>query len=219
MAQALLLDIGGVVLEAGGRLVTRLAEREPRLQPVLDRVGGIATTNDALWQQMLRQEISERAYWAQRAAELGEALAEAWDTRAMITRMYDLPQDAWLIQPTLDLMVDVKEAGLALGALTNDMADFHGEEWVSRQKWLDLFDVIVDASHTGVLKPDPRAFLAAADALGLPPGDIVYLDDMPWNVAGGRAAGLHAVDASPDTRLAAIDEARAHLGLRPRGSA
>ena len=87
MAQALLLDIGGVVLEAGGRLVTRLAEREPRLQPVLDRVGGIATTNDALWQQMLRQEISERAYWAQPAAELGEALAQAWDARAIITRL------------------------------------------------------------------------------------------------------------------------------------
>jgi putative hydrolase of the HAD superfamily len=97
--------------------------------------------------------------------------------------------------------------------LTNDLADFHGQEWVDKQDWLGLFDTIIDASHTGVLKPDPRAFAAGAEALDLPPEQIVYLDDMPWNVDAARAAGLQAVAVSYADSTPAVDEARTRLGL------
>jgi len=65
-------------------------------------------------------------------------------------------------------MADTRAAGLRLGALTNDMTDFHGADWVARQEHLKLFDVIIDAGLLGVLKPDPRAFGRAAGELGLP---------------------------------------------------
>jgi putative hydrolase of the HAD superfamily len=136
----------------------------------------------------------------------------------MITALYDMPREEWLQQATVDLMVDTKAAGLPLGALTNDLQDFHGSDWVARQDWLQLFDVVVDASLTGVLKPAPEAFLAGAESLGLVPEEIVFLDDMPWNVAGGRAVGLQAIEvryAAPD---AALDEARLRLGLPPRAT-
>ena len=77
---------------------------------------------------------------------------------------------------------------------------------------------IVDASVTGVRKPDPRAFGAAARALGLPPGRIVFLDDMPWNVAAAAQAGLLAVRVPPGGPGPAVDTARDLLGLRPRVS-
>ena len=219
MAKGLLLDIGGVVVRNGAFLVNRLVAREPSLQPYVARVvgtGAIAGPGDELWQQMLRHEVSERAYWAQRAAELGAELGQTWDTRAMINALYELPPSEWLIASTVDLMRDTKAAGLPLAALTNDLGDFHGEEWVGQQEWLALFDLVIDASYTGVMKPAPEAFAAGAEALGLPPEEIVYLDDMPWNVAGGLAAGLQAIEvlyADPD---AAIDQARTRLGLRPR---
>ena len=170
MAKGLLLDLGGVVLQNGAYLVNRLAQREPRLQPYVRRVSGgsgIAGQGDQLWQQMLRHEVTERAYWACRAAELGAELGQTWDTRAMITALYDMPRSEWLVQPTIDLMRDTKAAGLPLGALTNDLQDFHGQDWVRRQDWLRLFDVVVDASLTGVMKPAPEAFAAGAEALGL----------------------------------------------------
>ena len=191
--RGLLLDIGGTVHATGIQLAGRLAEREPAMRPVLERIGGIGCERDELWQRMLRHEITERQYWAQRAAELGAAVGETWDTRAMIDRMYELPEQDWLRAEMVDLMADAKAAGLALGALTNDMTDFHGPDWVDRQEHLKLFDVIIDASLTGIMKPDPLAFSQAAGELGLAVGQIVFLDDMPANVTGARRAGLIAV--------------------------
>jgi len=214
--QGLLLDIGGVVHRTSMYLAGRLAETEPALRLVLERIGGLATDRDELWQRMLDRQVSERDYWAQRAAEFGAAVGETWDTRAMMGRMYDLPEQDWLCAETVGLMTDVKAAGLPLGALTNDLAAFHGPGWVERQAHLKLFDVIVDASLTGVLKPDPRAFADGAEALGLPAEQIVFLDDMPWNVEGARQAGLAAVRVPWEDPGPAIDTARDLLGLAPR---
>jgi putative hydrolase of the HAD superfamily len=212
----LLLDIGGVVHNTGVRMVGRLAEREPAMRPVIEKIGGIASARDELWQQMLRRQIGEREYWAQRAAELGAAVGEIWDTRALMDRFYELPQHEWLCAGTIGLMTDAKAAGLRLGALTNDMTAFHGAEWVARQEHLRLFDVIVDASLTGVMKPDPRAFRGGAEALGLPAEQIVFLDDMPWNVEGARQAGMTAVQVPWDDPTPAIDTARELLRLGRR---
>jgi putative hydrolase of the HAD superfamily len=210
----LLLDIGGVVLRPATALAEALAVAEPRLRPVVDDLA-MATAHDELWQRMLRCEISERAYWAQRAAELGAAIGEQWDIPAMINRMYDRPAADWLNPDCVALMADASAAGVPLGALTNDLAYFHGREWVERQDWLRQFDVIVDASVTGVMKPDPRAFAAGAAALQLDPAEVVYLDDMPWNAAGGMAAGLQAIEVSYAEPRLAFDEARSRLGLSP----
>jgi len=211
----LLLDIGGVVHRTGVHLVGRLAEREPAMQPVIEQIGGIASDRDELWQRMLRRQLGEREYWAQRAAEFGAAVGQSWDTRAMMRRFYELPEQEWLCVATVELMADAKAAGLRLGALTNDMTAFHGPEWVAQQEHLKLFDVIVDASLTGVMKPDPRAFRGGAEALGLPPEQIVFLDDMPWNVEGARQAGMTAVRVPWDDPGPAIDTARKLLGLGP----
>jgi putative hydrolase of the HAD superfamily len=213
--RGLLLDIGGVVHRTSMSLAGRLAETEPRLRPVLDRIGGLGTDRDELWQRMLGRQLSERDYWATRAAEFGRAVGETWDTQAMMHRLYDLPEQDWLCAETIGLMTDVKAAGLRLGALTNDLAAFHGPGWVERQEHLKLFDIIVDASLTGVLKPDPRAFASGAEALGLPAEQIVFLDDMPWNVEGARQAGLKAVRVPWDDPRPAIDTARELLGLGP----
>jgi putative hydrolase of the HAD superfamily len=214
--RGLLLDIGGVVHNTGVRMVERLARREPAMQPVIEEIGGIASDRDELWQRMLRRQVTERDYWAQRAAELGAAVGETWDTRALMDRFYQLPEHEWLCAATIELMTDATAAGLRVGALTNDMTAFHGPEWVARQPHLKLFDVIVDASLTGVMKPDPRAFRGGADALGVPAEQIVFLDDMPWNTEGARQAGMTAVRVPWDDPAPAIDTARELLRLGPR---
>ena len=214
--RGLLLDIGGVVHRTGVHLVRRLAETEPAMKPVLERIGGIASDRDELWQQMLSRQVTEREYWARRAEEFGAAVGQPWDTRAMMRRLYELPRHYWLRAEMVDLMTEVKVAGLRLGALTNDMTAFHGPGWVEQQEHLKLFDVIVDASLTGVMKPDPAAFRGGIEALGLPAEQIVFLDDMPWNVAGARRAGMTAVWVPWHDPGPAIDTARDLLGLGPR---
>jgi putative hydrolase of the HAD superfamily len=182
----------------------------------VEPLGGLGGEHDDLWHRMLAHEVSERAYWAQRSTELGTALGVAeGGTRALMQVLYGGPAEDWLQQEVLDLMADVRAAGLPLGALTNDLAAFHAQEWIDQQAWLGMFDVVVDGSRTGVLKPDPKAFTAATQALGLPPEDVVFLDDMPWNVDGGLAAGLQAIRLEQGHPGPGIAEARHRLGLTP----
>src|SRR5262249_5612834 len=53
------------------------------------------------------------------------------------------------------------------------------------------FVVIVDSAQIGLLKPDPRFFLAAIETLGIEPARTVMVgDSLARDMAGARAAGL-----------------------------
>jgi HAD superfamily hydrolase (TIGR01509 family) len=55
---------------------------------------------------------------------------------------------------------------------------------------LAFFDAFVFSARIGVAKPAPAAFLAALDVMGVPPGEVVFIDDREPNVAGARAVGI-----------------------------
>jgi putative hydrolase of the HAD superfamily len=213
-ARALLLDIGGVVLRNGRELVrSSIVSDRPALRDFVAEVD-FAGAGDELWQAMLRQELTERDYWAQRATEIGALLGhEGWTTFDLIELLYHRPESEFVNDEVIELMRDSRSAGLPVVALTNDLTDFHGQEWVDAQEWVKLFDAVVDASLTGILKPAPEAYAAGIAATGVPAEEIVYLDDMPVNVAGGRAAGLQTIEVRYGDRQAAVADARRRLGL------
>ncbi|MGZ8765630.1 MAG: HAD family hydrolase [Acidimicrobiia bacterium] len=50
---------------------------------------------------------------------------------------------------------------------------------------------VIDSGAVGVMKPDPRIFEMALDALAVEPADAWYIGDMPaFDVVGARSAGL-----------------------------
>jgi putative hydrolase of the HAD superfamily len=55
-----------------------------------------------------------------------------------------------------------------------------------------LFEVTLTSSALGLMKPDPRAFHAAAAALNLPPAACAFVDDLAENVAAARSVGMRA---------------------------
>jgi len=59
-------------------------------------------------------------------------------------------------------------------------------------------ECVIDSGAVGVMKPDPRIFHLAVDAMGITPADAWYVGDMPGiDVVGARAAGLHPVLMDP----------------------
>lgn len=52
-------------------------------------------------------------------------------------------------------------------------------------------DVFVSAEF-GARKPEPEAYLRCLVRLGANPGDTLFIDDAPKNIAGAERAGLHA---------------------------
>jgi beta-phosphoglucomutase len=55
---------------------------------------------------------------------------------------------------------------------------------------LDVFDANVNGRDVARGKPDPEIFLAAAAALGLPPGGCVVVEDAPAGVQAAKAGGM-----------------------------
>ena len=70
---------------------------------------------------------------------------------------------------------------------------FYGRELRQRVDVLRHFDCIIDATYTGILKPDPRAYALCVDQLGVPTADCVFVDDQQRNIDGALRAGMRAV--------------------------
>jgi len=59
-------------------------------------------------------------------------------------------------------------------------------------------ECVIDSGAVGVMKPDPRIFRLALDALDLEPAECWYVGDMPGiDVVGARRAGLHPIVMDP----------------------
>jgi putative hydrolase of the HAD superfamily len=63
----------------------------------------------------------------------------------------------------------------------------------SPQERKELFDDVVLSGEVGVIKPDPRIFLLAAQRLKVIPNETIFIDDNKGNCDGARAAGMQAI--------------------------
>jgi putative hydrolase of the HAD superfamily len=165
---------------------------------------------------MITGGITEREYWRRRCAELGAALGHpGWTLQEFMHLLFAHSG----LRPGADrLVTDARAAGVPVGVLTNDLRAFFGESSMSVHPFVGAVDVLVDGSDTGVLKPDPQAYALAARRLGLPPEEIVFVDDMPWSIEGARRAGMVTVLLDYRDPDAAFDAARAAVGLQRRAA-
>jgi putative hydrolase of the HAD superfamily len=77
--------------------------------------------------------------------------------------------------------------------------------------WTDLFDAVVVTGALPAGKPDPRAFEAVLEELGVAPSETVFVGDHPEaDVRGAAGAGLVAVQAL-DGRCERVPEADAYV--------
>jgi putative hydrolase of the HAD superfamily len=194
LALALVLDFGHVVLRTPFELHDVVEERYGLLPGTLRWMGPYDTSTDPLWRDMQAGLITERDYWRQRASDTELLAGREGGLKEYMHVCFSGPEEE-IIRPELEeLVADARTAGLRTGILTNELELFHGRQWMDRITVLKMVDVIVDASVTGILKPDRRAYDLAVSSLGLrDPGQIVFVDDQPVNVAGAVSAGMVAV--------------------------
>ena len=191
--RGLLLDFGGVIsitLFERHRISERLLGLP---EGALDWQGPFDPQGDKLWRDMIENRISERDYWAIRARETGWRLGEDWDMLAMIRRTIGDDPNLHVRPEARDLVFLAKAAGRRVGILSNELELFYGADTMAKLDVLKLMDALVDATHTKILKPDPRAYALGCEALDLTPQDVVFVDDQERNVEGARNAGLTAI--------------------------
>jgi len=117
-----------------------------------------------------------------------EAVARAAaHRRALARRVLDAVAPA-----TLEALDALRAGGARLALVSNATAEA-AEAWPACAL-ASRFDVAVFSSVLGVGKPDPRIYLAAAEALGVAPADCVYVGDgADGELAGAAAVGMRVV--------------------------
>lgn len=210
---ALIFDFGGPVLLTPFEL-RHVGERDLGLAPgTFAWTGPFDPAADADWRAFQAGEMTEREYWALRAAEFGALTGEESTMPALCRHLYSGAEDELVRPAARRLMDDARAAGIPVGALTNDLTAFHDADWIARMGILREFDVLVDGRTEGVMKPDPAAYRLVLERMGVPAEGTVFVDDQPVNLAGAEVVGLTPVRLDPTDPAPGFRLARTLLGL------
>lgn len=129
------------------------------------------------------QPVFEERYPG-RGAEL-TATYRAWNLAqhdALIERVDGMPE----------LLSALSDNGIRLGVVSSKNADTVRQGL--RAVGLDAhIDVLAGMYETERHKPEPDPLLFAADALGVPPSECVYIGDADVDILAARAAGMAAI--------------------------
>jgi putative hydrolase of the HAD superfamily len=86
---------------------------------------------------------------------------------------------------------DLRAAGLRTALLSN--MPFPVRDYILRCPWLPDFDVRVFSCEAGLCKPEPEIYRNCLSKLGVPPSEVLFLDDREPNIRTAEALGWHAV--------------------------
>src|SRR5450631_2124909 len=196
--RAVIFDWGGTLtpwhsvdLQEQWRVLARqVPAKEEHAAPLAAR---ILAAEDAAWGRSRTEHSSAR---------LHEILAEAGFEEGDLAREAALTayREFWEPHTFTDQQVrplweGLRQRGLRVGVLSNTIwsGDYHRGVF-ERDGVLDLIDADLYSSEMAWTKPHPKAFRAAAAALGVEPSEAVYVGDRPFeDIHGSQLAGMRAI--------------------------
>jgi HAD superfamily hydrolase (TIGR01509 family) len=189
MSTALLLDVGRVIIEPSTGALRAYEAATGTSRPDWD---GLVVDGDP--------DVAKQRGELDRLVAMFRALAA-------------VVPDSLFVPEAVTLIDDANRAGVPVGVLTNHAHAMLGREWFAGRPELAGLATFIDAAERGFPKPDPKAYVTAADELGVEPDEVVFLDDTVDCVAGARAVGMVGIVVDPHDRRPAFHEARVALGL------
>lgn len=183
--RAVVFDVGGVLekVEDPRHLFERW-RRRLGLEPaeLAAAVDSVDPDGDATVGRLTEAELRHRYVRALGLSESSEQqfMAELWD-------WYCGKLDYELV----DFVASLRPAYTT--AILSNSADGARREEQARYGFEDLVDVVLYSHELGLAKPDPRIFHLACARLGVEPGEMVFLDDVPEIVDAAARLGIHAV--------------------------
>jgi putative hydrolase of the HAD superfamily len=221
---AILFDATGTLIalrEPAGQTYARVAAAcglaipAERLADALAR--GLARAPSMVFPRARPEEIAglERDWWraiVDAALETAGAATTTTQRAECFERLFPSFADAerWIAAPgAREALAALRAAGLATGVVSNFDARLHAIlAGLDLAPWLDL---VVLPGEARAAKPDPAIFAFALAKLGIEPARAVFVgDDRRCDIAGARAAGMHAIDVSSLATLAALPD---HIGV------
>ncbi|MFA7767394.1 HAD family hydrolase [Streptomyces sp. NRRL S-448] len=199
--KAVLFDMFGVIAHV----------QSPESMAVLERTAGGDPDRfwAAYWAQRPpydRGEVTGPGYWQAVSAQLGIPLDRRLTEELTAA---DLASWSEIDQRTVDLLGLLAGQGIVLGLLSNIPEDL-AARYEATQPWLERFAVRGLSCRIGSAKPEPAAYEWCIRELGLPPGEVLFVDDRAENVDAARRLGLQGhVFTSPEELWVTLEAALA----------
>lgn len=136
-----------------------------------------------------RGALSAQAYWESVARDLDKVI-----DAAVLRALIDADTVVWT-QPNLEMMEwasRLNRAGIKTGILSN-IGDAMELGVLGRFPALAEFSHHTFSHRLGIAKPDAEIYRHAVEGLGVPAGEILFVDDRKENILAARAAGMVAV--------------------------
>lgn len=129
--------------------------------------------------------VTTAEYWL----GIGRALGQTWDL-PMAQRMWSLDFRAWTSADpeVVRVITDLVDGDTRVALLSNAAPDYGSAFRFSPMG--ALFEQIFVSGELLLLKPDPAIYRYAADTLGLPPEQLVFIDNRAINVQGAESIGV-----------------------------
>jgi putative hydrolase of the HAD superfamily len=96
-----------------------------------------------------------------------------------------------------------RDAGVRTGLISNSW----GVERYPKDLMDELFDGVVISGLVGMRKPTPEIYSMGADAVGLPPNECVYVDDLGFNLKPAKELGMATIlHSDAEETIARLEE-------------
>ncbi len=189
MLRAVLFDVGGVLAYQDTTAADQLlAKIHPLLTSEAVAAALVRPTTYPLWEKYSCGQMRGDAYWRAVLRDMGhEGSAEE------ITGLRGALAATWWARLDPDALVVVERLRtnprICLGVLSNSCLE-HDPFITSIQP---LFDVVRFSHRTGLRKPSPGAYEAAAADLGVSPQSVLFIDDKKRNLPPATEIGMKAL--------------------------
>ena len=196
VVKAVLWDFGGVLTTSPFDAFASFEAANGLPAGLIRRLNATRPDTNA-WARFERSEVGLEEF-----ADLFEAEAEAagWaiDARALMTGLRGE------LRPTMVTALRRCHERLKTALLTNNFMSTDDRD--ARSPVLEHFDVVVESSRVGCRKPETRFYEIACEALGVDPGEAVFLDDLGLNLKPARAMGMRTIKVlNPEQALADLE--------------
>ncbi|MFC3032291.1 HAD family hydrolase [Pseudoalteromonas fenneropenaei] len=175
-------DVGNVLVRWSPEEITRLTFGE------VDELQALAKSlfHGEIWLDLNKGLMTEHE--AKQRYQQQHALSDA-----MVERLFlNIKHTLTMLEGSQRLLERLKAAGYGVYALTDNVLEIVEYLKTTHDFW-PLFDGAIVSAEEGVLKPMPEIYQALLQRFDLRGEETVFLDDMPRNVEGAIALGIHAI--------------------------
>jgi HAD superfamily hydrolase (TIGR01509 family) len=154
-----------------------------------------ATTESVI--RMLWDDDLYKHYNAGRISprEFHESFCRKFELNLTFDRFAKIWCDVFSPMPGMEQLLRRLHGTIALGLLS-DTDPLHWQYLFREYPMLGLIKKPTLSFETGFLKPSPQSFLAAAQNVGVPAENCLYIDDLKENIEGARRVAMEAIHFS-----------------------